>query len=62
MDFEEKLIQDIKTGNSVSLERGLLIISGLKTEGEIEAYTQKLDQIYNGFIEKLTSKSPEHKT
>ena len=58
MDFEEKLIQDIKTGNSVSLERGLLIISGLKTEGEIEAYTQKLDQIYNGFIEKLTSKSP----
>jgi tetratricopeptide (TPR) repeat protein len=58
MDFEEKLIQDIKAGKSVSLERGLLIISGLKTEGEIRAYTQKLDQIYNGFIEKLTSKSP----
>jgi len=58
MDIEEKLIQDIKAGNSVSLERGLLIISGLKTEGGIRAYTQKLDQIYNGFIEKLTSKSP----
>jgi len=58
MDFEEKLIQDIKAGNNVSLERGLLIISGLKTEGEIRTYTQKLDQIYNGFIEKLTSKSP----
>ena len=58
MDFEEKLIQDLKAGKSVSLERGLLIISGLKTEGEIETYTQKLDQIYNGFIEKLTSKSP----
>jgi tetratricopeptide (TPR) repeat protein len=56
--LEEKLIQDIKAGNSVSLERGLLIISGLKTEGEIETYTQKLDQIYHGFIEKLTSKSP----
>jgi len=58
MDFEEKLIQDIKAGNIVSLERGLLIISGLETEGGIETYTQKLDQIYNGFIEKLTSKSP----
>jgi tetratricopeptide (TPR) repeat protein len=58
MDFEEKLIQDLRAGKSVSLERGLLIISGLKTEGEIRAYTQKLDQIYNGFIEKLKSKSP----
>jgi tetratricopeptide (TPR) repeat protein len=58
MDLEEKLIQDIKAGNSVSLERGLLIISGLKTEGEIETYSQKLDQIYNGFIERLRSKSP----
>ena len=58
MDLEEKLIQDITTGKTVSLERGLLIISGLKTETEIETYTQKLDQIYNGFIENLTSKSP----
>ena len=58
MDLEKKLIQDIKAGNSVSLERGLLIISGLKTEGEIRTYIQKLDQIYDGFIEKLTSKSP----
>lgn len=58
MDLENKLIQDIKAGNDVSLERGLFIISGLKTEGEIRGYTQKLDQIYHGFIEKLTSKSP----
>jgi hypothetical protein len=58
MDLEEKLIQDIKDGRGVSLERGLLIISGLKTEGEIRTYSQKLDQIYDGFIEKLTSKSP----
>jgi hypothetical protein len=48
MDFEEKLIQDLRAGKSVFLERGLLIISGLKTEGEIETYTQKLDQIYEG--------------
>ena len=58
MDFEEKLTQDIKAGKSASLERGLLIISGLQTEGEIETYSQKLDQIYNGFIERLRSKSP----
>ncbi len=58
MHLEEKLIQDIKAGNSVSLERTLLIISGLQTEGEIETYSQKLDQIYNGFIERLTTKSP----
>ena len=58
MDLEKKLIQDIKAGNNVSLERGLLIISGLKTEEEIRGYTQKLDQIYDGFLEKLTSKSP----
>jgi tetratricopeptide (TPR) repeat protein len=56
--LEEKLIQDVKDGRDVSLERGLLVISGLKTEGEIRAYTQKLDQIYDGFIEKLTAKSP----
>jgi len=58
MDLEEKFIQDIKAGNSVSLERGLFIISGLNTEGEIETYTQKLNQIYNRFIERLTAKSP----
>ena len=57
-DLENKLIQDIKAGNNVSLERGLLIISGLQTEGEIEKCSQKLDQIYNGFIERLTTKSP----
>jgi tetratricopeptide (TPR) repeat protein len=55
---EEKLIQDVKEGRDVSLERGLLIISGLKTVEEIRGYTQKLDQIYHGFIEKLTAKSP----
>jgi hypothetical protein len=57
-NLEEKLIQDVKDGRDVSLERGLFIISGLKTEAEIRTYTQKLDQIYHGFIEKLTSKSP----
>ena len=58
MDFEEKLIQDIRAGNSVSLERGLLIISGLQREREIEAYSHKLDRMYDGFIARLTAKSP----
>jgi hypothetical protein len=58
MDLEEQLIQDIRAGETVSLERGLLIISGLNTEAEIETYIQKLDQIYNGLIERLASKSP----
>ena len=58
MHLEEKVVQEIKAGNSVSLERTLLIISGLQTAGEIETYSQKLDQLYNGFIERLTTKSP----
>ena len=58
MDLEEKLMQDMRGGKTVSLERGLLLISGLNTEAEIETYIQKLDQIYNGFIERLASKSP----
>ncbi|MEJ2363190.1 MAG: tetratricopeptide repeat protein [Deltaproteobacteria bacterium] len=58
MDFEGKLLRDIEAGNSVSLERGLLIISGLHREREIETYSRKLDRIYSGFIERLTTKSP----
>ena len=58
MHLEEKLIQDMKSGNDVSLERGLLIVSRLQTEREIETYSQKLDQIYRGFIERLKIRSP----
>lgn len=57
-DLEEKLIEDIKAGKDISLERGLLIVSGLKTEEEIRKYTQKLNHVHNGFIEKLKSKNP----
>jgi tetratricopeptide (TPR) repeat protein len=58
MNVEKKLIRDINAGNSVSLERGLLIISGLQREREIETYSRKLDRIYYGFIERLKAKSP----
>lgn len=57
-ELEEKLIQDIRSGENVSLERALFIISGLATEREIKRYIGKLDEIHNGFTEKLKTKSP----
>jgi tetratricopeptide (TPR) repeat protein len=56
-NLEATLIRDIKAGKAVSLERGLLIISGLKTEEGIGEYVGKLDLIQHGFIERLKSKS-----
>ncbi len=58
IDLEKKLIQDIKGGRDASLERALLVISGLRAEGEIEEYARRLDQIQKGFIEKLEANSP----
>ena len=55
-DLEEKLIEDFKAGKVIPLEKGLLIISGLKLEKEIETYGQKLDQIHSGFITKQQAK------
>jgi tetratricopeptide (TPR) repeat protein len=57
-DPEKRLIRDINSGKEVSLERGLLILSGLKTEEAIELYTKKLDQIHEGFVEKLVKQHP----
>jgi regulator of sirC expression with transglutaminase-like and TPR domain len=57
-DLENKLIKEIKSGKNVSLERGLLIISRLQREDEIEAYLSKIDQIHAGFRKRLESKSP----
>ncbi len=58
VNLEAQLIQDIKEGKSVSLERGLLILSGLRAEREIAEYSRKLDRIHNEFIENVTVKSP----
>jgi tetratricopeptide (TPR) repeat protein len=55
-DMEEKLIEDFKAGKEISLEKGLLIISGLNTEKEIETYGRKLDQIHGGFVTKQQAK------
>jgi tetratricopeptide (TPR) repeat protein len=56
--LEDEFIQNTKAGKTVSLERGLLIISGLKTEVEVNEYIGKLDQIHHGFMERVESKSP----
>ena len=56
-DLETKLIEDFKTGKELSLERGLLIISGLKSEREIKTYGLTLDQIHSGFLKKQQSRT-----
>ena len=55
-DLEEKLIEDFKAGKEIFLEKSLLIISGLKSEKEIDTYGRKLDQIHSGFITKQQAK------
>jgi len=57
-NLEAKLTQDIRAGKTVCLERALLTISGLQTEGELGEYVRKLDQIHSGFIQRLKSQSP----
>jgi tetratricopeptide (TPR) repeat protein len=57
-EWERNLIRDISSGHAVSLERGLLIVSGLTTEQEIHRYVVKLNEIHHGFIERLKTKSP----
>ena len=57
-DLERNLIRDVTSGHAVSLERGLLIVSGLSTEQEIHRYVVKLNEIHHGFIERLKTKSP----
>ena len=57
-DLENKLVENVKEGKNISLERGLLILSGLRREEEIESYSEKLNQIHSGFIAKLKARSP----
>ena len=50
-ELEDKLIEDLKSGKDVSLERALLIVSGCRTEEEIAGYVEKLNQIQQEFRE-----------
>lgn len=52
LDHEETLLRDIKDGTPVSLERALLVLSGLKTDEEIRSYQHKIDDIWSRFLSK----------
>lgn len=49
MNLEDGLMADIRANRDVSLERALLIVSGLQTEEEVQSYTRKIDTIHEGF-------------
>jgi tetratricopeptide (TPR) repeat protein len=51
-DLEQAILRDIWDGAPVSLERALLVLSGLETEEEINFYHRKLDDIFDRFISK----------
>jgi tetratricopeptide (TPR) repeat protein len=57
-DPEERIIEEIKSGDDVSLERSLLVISGLTAEQEISGYGRKLDTIHDGYLKSLASRFP----
>lgn len=58
LDPEERLIEEIRSGKDVSLERALLIVSGLTAESAMSESRRKLDRIHNRFLEKLASRYP----
>jgi tetratricopeptide (TPR) repeat protein len=52
LDHEETLLRDVKHGTPDSIERALLVLSGLKTEAEIRSYQHKIDDIFGRFLNK----------
>lgn len=58
LDQEEKILDSIKSGKPVSLERALLVLSGLKTDAEFRSYQLKIDEIYGRFLKRCDNKSP----
>lgn len=57
-DPEERIIEEIKSGDDVSLERSLLVISGLTAEHDLSDYRRKLDTIHEGYLRSLASRFP----
>ncbi len=52
LDYEEEIVRSIKDGAPVSLEKALLVVSGLKTDKEIRSCQTKIDLIYGRFLGK----------
>jgi tetratricopeptide (TPR) repeat protein len=57
LDHEEKVLRGIRDGTPVSLERALLVLSGLKTDELILSYQNKIDNIFERFTKKCTDMS-----
>jgi tetratricopeptide (TPR) repeat protein len=57
-DPEERLIEKIRAGREVSLERSLLVISGLSAEQDLSDYRRKLDTIREGYLKNVASRYP----
>jgi tetratricopeptide (TPR) repeat protein len=52
LDHEEKILRDIKDRRVVSLERALLVLSGIETKKDIQSYVNKIDDIFKRFLTK----------
>ena len=52
LDYEEAIVHDVQAGIPISLERVLLVISGLRTDKEIQSYQTKIDDIFHHFLSK----------
>jgi tetratricopeptide (TPR) repeat protein len=57
LDHEETILRDINDGAPVSLERALLVLSGLKTDIAIRSYQYRIDIIFDLFLRKFDDKS-----
>lgn len=52
-DTEDIILSKLAGGAAVSVERALLVLSGLSTEEEISLYERKIDDIFSRFLKKL---------
>lgn len=57
LDQEQSILHKIRNGAAVSLEKALLVLSGLKTEEEIRSYQRKIDEIFARFLKKCDDES-----
>jgi tetratricopeptide (TPR) repeat protein len=62
LDHEETVLRGMKDATPVSLERALLVLSGLRTEEEIRSYQHKLDDILNRFLNKHDHRNFSHQS
>lgn len=57
LDYEETILRNLKDGTPVSLERTLLVLSGLKTDKAIRSYEHRIGIIFDLFLSKCDNKT-----